>query len=89
MSLHYTTINLETFNSAFARYDEIVPYDLRDLDTARYKTIPNALAERKEKEDVYLKKDEVVKLVRWKLYVLRVSRIAISFVLSSIGRDEF
>jgi hypothetical protein len=66
-SLTITSIDLKTFNETLSRYPSTIPNKLRDLDAQRYDTIPHALAQR----DVpFLTKEEVEKLVEWKLYVL-------------------
>ncbi|KAF2441427.1 hypothetical protein P171DRAFT_434128 [Karstenula rhodostoma CBS 690.94] len=67
-SLKYTQISQETFNATLSRYPSTVPEKLRELDVLRYDTIPTTVASR-AKEGAYLAKDEVEKLVEWKLYV--------------------
>ncbi|KAF1940860.1 hypothetical protein EJ02DRAFT_512828 [Clathrospora elynae] len=62
---HINTITLDTFKDVLSRYPATVPEKLRDLDTQRYATIPTQLASREGPE--HLTKDEVVKLVEWKL----------------------
>jgi hypothetical protein len=62
--LHIEKITLFRFKSILSRYPATVPEKLRDLDTARYDTIPASVAARESK---YLTKDEVVRLVEWKL----------------------
>jgi hypothetical protein len=62
--LHIEKITLNTFKDVLSRYPATVPEKLRDLDTARYDTIPATVAARESK---YLTKNEVVKLVEWKL----------------------
>jgi hypothetical protein len=70
-SYHISTISLDTFNDVLARYPSAAPENLRDLDTQRYDTIPAAFAHRVASiEENYLLKEEVEKLVEWKLYVL-------------------
>jgi hypothetical protein len=64
LPFHIDKISLHTFNNVLSRYPATVPEKLRDLDTARYDTIPAAVAARSPKS---LTKDEVVQLVEWKL----------------------
>jgi hypothetical protein len=65
-SHNITSITLPAFNAVLARYPAAVPDSLRALDTQRYVTIPAAVAAR---VDAHLSKEEVIKLVEWKLYV--------------------
>ncbi|KAF2467134.1 uncharacterized protein BDR25DRAFT_395579 [Lindgomyces ingoldianus] len=67
-SLRPESITLDTFNNILSRYPASVPERLRDLDALRYDTIPVKVAKRKEDDDAFLSKDEVEKLVEWKLY---------------------
>lgn len=71
--LTISLVTLPAFLSTLSRYSSSVPEKLRELDKARYETIPAALAERREDakggEGVGLEKEEVVGLVEWKLYV--------------------
>lgn len=53
--------------SLLAEYPHIVASKLKDLDESRYDTIPKTVAERKAGGPPYLTKDEVVRLVEWKL----------------------
>lgn len=64
-SFHIKRITQSTFNDALSRYTAAVPEKLHDLDALRYSTIPTATAKRKD--DLHLTKDEVEKLVEWKL----------------------
>jgi hypothetical protein len=70
-SLKFDTISLETFEATLSRYSSLVPEKLKELDTLRYDTIPAAFAERiaaqSGDDQVSLTKDEVEKLVEWKL----------------------
>jgi len=68
-SLTISSITLDQFNEILARYENTVPEQLRDLDSHRYNIIPAALAKRQAPK-LHLTKDEVVKLVEWKLYVV-------------------
>jgi hypothetical protein len=74
--LHIKTIALDTFRDVSLRYPAMVPEKLRDLDAQRYDTIPAAVAAQEEGEK-HLTKDQVEKLVEWKLYALP-SSIAIT-----------
>ncbi|KAF2013805.1 hypothetical protein BU24DRAFT_247619 [Aaosphaeria arxii CBS 175.79] len=68
-----STISLIDFKVLLSRYPHAVPEELRDLDVQRYDTIPAQLAARKAAADnddaatVSLNKEELVKLVEWKL----------------------
>lgn len=53
--------------SLLAEYPHIVASKLKDLDESRYNTIPKIVAERKAGGLSYLTKEEVVRLVEWKL----------------------
>lgn len=68
-TLKYTQISKEAFNAVLARYPSTVPENLRELDALRYDTIPATVTSR-NKKGAYLTKDEVEKLVEWKLYVI-------------------
>lgn len=73
MSLVYTKISKESFDSTLSRYPSTVSTPLLSLDTLRYTTIPDSLASRKASGDAYLDKSSVEKLVEWKLYVITPS----------------
>ena len=63
-----STISIDTFDDVLSRYASSVPEKLQELDTLRYDIIPTKLAQRREEgEDGCLRKDEVEKLVEWKL----------------------
>lgn len=62
---HVRTISLETFNDILSQYPASVPERLQELDTLRYDEIPVKVASRKDA--AFLTKDEVEKLVEWKL----------------------
>ncbi|KAH7380018.1 hypothetical protein BKA66DRAFT_465541 [Pyrenochaeta sp. MPI-SDFR-AT-0127] len=64
-ALHIDTISLDAFNDVLSRYPSAVPDKLQELDTLRYDTIPSTVVERQDA--AYLTKDEVEKLVEWKL----------------------
>jgi len=61
-TLRYTEITKETFNTILSHYPSTVPENLRELNALRYDEIPTAVAPR-SKNDAFLNKDEVVKLV--------------------------
>jgi hypothetical protein len=67
-SFHMNTITLAAFKDVLSRYPAMVPEKLRDLDVQRYDTIRKVVAAQEESEK-HLTKDQVVKLVEWKLYV--------------------
>jgi hypothetical protein len=64
-SHHINKITLKVFNSVLSRYTPAVPENLHDLDALRYDTIPAAVAKRPGK--LHVTKNEVEKLVEWKL----------------------
>lgn len=71
-TLTVDSISLSAFQTILSRYVGLVPTRLHDLDELRYSTIPASLAARREKsrdaDDAgHLTKDEVEKLVEWKL----------------------
>lgn len=76
-SLKFDTIHQDTFNAILSRYPFLVPERLKELDTLRYDTIPSALAERRathsDADQGSLTKQELEKLVEWKLYVFLLS----------------
>jgi len=68
MSLKHTSITKGTFTTLLSRYASLVPSALTELDTLRYEEIPNILSKREEEDDdSYLTRDEVERLVEWKL----------------------
>ncbi|KAF2035383.1 hypothetical protein EK21DRAFT_53876 [Setomelanomma holmii] len=67
-SHHISSITIDTFNDVLDRYPPAAPEKLRDLDAQRYDTIPTTFAQRVASiEEAHLSKDEVEKLVEWKL----------------------
>ncbi|QDS68760.1 hypothetical protein FKW77_004935 [Venturia effusa] len=67
-SLSYKTITPDRFATYLARYEDVVPDNLRDLDAYRFVTVPGLLEERRsEGGEAWLEKEEVQKLVDWKL----------------------
>ncbi|KAJ8118664.1 hypothetical protein OPT61_g404 [Boeremia exigua] len=64
-SLRIDSISLSEFKSALARYTDVAPSTLADLDTLRYETVPAKL--RDMKGEKHLLKADVEKLVEWKL----------------------
>jgi hypothetical protein len=70
-SFKLDTISLKTFDATLSRYSSLVPERLKELDTLRYDTIPAAFAEKiaaqSGDDQASLAKDEVEKLVEWKL----------------------
>jgi hypothetical protein len=65
--VHIRNITPDAFRDVLSRYPAMVPEKLRDLDAQRYDTIPVAVAAMEEGEK-HLTKDQVEKLVEWKLY---------------------
>lgn len=74
-SIRHTTIIKRDFDTILSRYSSKVPAKLRDLDKLRYEAIPATVAQRlatqhngdENGEGAYLQKEEVEKLVQWKL----------------------
>jgi hypothetical protein len=64
-SHNISRITLGTFNSVLSRYTPAVPAKLQDLDASRYDTVPASVAD--AKGEIFLSKDEVERLVEWKL----------------------
>ena len=65
----------------------MVPEKLRDLDAQRYDIIRKAIAAQEESER-HLTKDQVVKLVEWKLYVLPFEPVSRMQFLELMARQE-
>ena len=65
-------IDKESFNATLARYGEQIPQNLAELEKFRIEELPSILKERgiKNKDGNWMEKEELVKLVEWKLYVL-------------------
>lgn len=64
------SISREDFNRLLAQYPQVIPEKLKALDQKRLYDIPRALAARRDgkgKVAPGLEKDELVKLVEWKL----------------------
>jgi hypothetical protein len=69
--LNFNNIIPDEFAACLKRYDDLVPDTLRELDEFRFITVPAQLKKRRDaKGGVWLAKDEVQKLVEWKLYVV-------------------
>ena len=78
--VHVNTITPDTFKDILTRYPSVVPDKLRDLDTLRYDTIPASVVQEQGKgkgKAVSLAKEQVEKLVEWKLYALLVVGISL------------
>ena len=68
MSLKAGRIDLATFMSYLEKYPEHVPEKLGELEEFRMHKLPATLQQRKqESKDICVTKDELVKLVEWKL----------------------
>lgn len=65
--LEVSRISVADFDALLAQYDSVLPDKLRGLDEERMRTIPETLGKRRDAGDAYLTKDEVVRLVEWKL----------------------
>lgn len=57
------------FDDLLTRYPNHVPPTTGDLEPFRYTTLPERLAERRDRGKAYLDKEEVKALVEWKLLV--------------------
>lgn len=67
-SLSFKKITPDEFATYLNRYDGTVPDSLRELDEYRFVTIPGLLKERRGKKGgAWLEREEVQKLVEWKL----------------------
>ncbi|KAF1976075.1 hypothetical protein BU23DRAFT_588267 [Bimuria novae-zelandiae CBS 107.79] len=85
-TLKYAQISKPTFDNILSRYASIVPSALRELDELRYDTMP-ATVQLREEKGAYLTKDEVVKLVEWKLKHGRFRPKLLSLVSSNSPSD--
>lgn len=65
-ALNIEKITLNTFKATLARYPDVAPSALAELDTLRYDTVPAKLASIKGEK--HLLKADVERLVEWKLY---------------------
>jgi hypothetical protein len=59
--------SIKTIKEYVQAYPQYVPKQLEELDPVRYETMPDTLRKRKAEGESYLEKDEVLKLVKWKL----------------------
>lgn len=76
ISLSFKNITPDDFATHLDRYQDLVPDSLHELDHYRFVTVPGLLKERRDaKGGAWLEKEEVQKLVEWKLYVRFHSRI--------------
>lgn len=67
-SLSYSRITPDEFSTYLAQYEDLVSDTLHELDDYRFVTIPTLLKERRgDKGGAWLEKEEVQKLVEWKL----------------------
>ena len=68
-SLRPEEISLDDFEAALNRYQDYVPDKLKELDKARFETIPEQIKSRNLDDDgALLSKEELQQLVDWKLY---------------------
>lgn len=65
--LDVSSISVADFDALLSQYDSVLPDKIRGLDEERMSGIPDALGKRKGDGDAFLVKDEVVRLVEWKL----------------------
>lgn len=67
-TLEIDAISPKDFDDILSRYETTVREDLKELETLRLKTIPDALAKRRSGDtEPYLEKAELEQLVEWKL----------------------
>lgn len=79
-SLTFKKITPDEFATYLRRYSDLVPDNLRELDEYRFVTVPGLLKERRgEKGGAWLEREEVQKLVEWKLCA--ISPLAIDVIL--------
>ena len=70
---YLSNISAEAVDQAVQRYEQIVPEKLKPLDLDRYINIPAALADRRKaaqdnaEPEPYLTRDELSRLMEWKL----------------------
>ena len=57
----------KTIREYVQAYPQYVRIQLKELDPVRYESMPETLRQRKAEGELYLVKDEVLKLVKWKL----------------------
>jgi hypothetical protein len=70
-SLKPNTIDKATFEITLKRYDAQIPEKLEELEKYRMNDLPAILKGRANtQKGVWMEKDELVKLVEWKLYVM-------------------
>lgn len=67
MSIAWDEIELDVIRQTVETYSEHVPAKLAELELVRSSTIPKVLEARKRDDKPYLDKDELLKLVEWKL----------------------
>lgn len=70
------SLTIDEVRQSVKEYPEYAPASLKDLDPFRYDILPETLRKRREDKEnvVSLTKDEVVKLVEWKLFVMLAKR---------------
>lgn len=86
MPLHIKSITLDAFRDVLSRYPAMVPEKLRDLDAQRYDIIPAAVAAMEESEK-HLTKDQVEKIVEWKLYAYQIRVRVITLMIRQETRN--
>jgi len=68
MALLPTEITLKTFKDVITRYDGVIPDSLSELENYRMILLPDILKERQiEVGRCWIAKEELLKLVEWKL----------------------
>ena len=67
LSVGWQDIDTDTVRENVQKYTDFVPPALKDLEEFRGNTIQKVLQERKENGEAFLEKDELLKLVEWKL----------------------
>lgn len=70
-----TRITHAKFKKLSDQYKDVCPQKLDELDEQRYTNIPRLVHERQSGEGAFLTKDELVKLVHWKLSVTQSTSV--------------
>jgi exopolyphosphatase/pppGpp-phosphohydrolase len=86
MPPHTKSITFDAFRDVLSRYPAMVPEKLRDLDAQRYDIIPAAVAAMEESEK-HLTKDQVEKIVEWKLYAYQIRVRVITLMIRQETRN--
>ncbi|KAI9729360.1 MAG: hypothetical protein M1834_006883 [Cirrosporium novae-zelandiae] len=66
-SLSFDNISLDDFKNALARYHQTIDSKLQGAEQFRNETVPDVLVKRREENNAFLEKTDLVGLVDWKL----------------------